>query len=63
MGVKSAEEKGMVPITRITFWRNWTCREALYDMWLQNQFSQLVQVDPSRVALYAVPASAKAASK
>lgn len=54
-----AEERGMVPISRVTAIRNWTCREALYDHAQAATQAKplLVIVAVGRAALYAVPAS------
>lgn len=55
IGIETAKEQGLVQLSALTFWRNWTCREALFDMWEHNQFAQLVQIDPRRYALFAKP--------
>lgn len=59
IGKDEAEQKGMVPISRVTAIRNWTCREALYDHAQQASQAQprLVIVAVGRAALYAVPAN------
>lgn len=60
---EEAVGRGMVPLSRVTAIRNWTCRESLYDFAQQNKQASptLVIVGVGRAALYSVPASRRKA--
>ncbi|WP_133797270.1 hypothetical protein [Prosthecobacter fusiformis] len=54
IGLKDAEERDLVRYSSMTCWRNWTCREALYDFAQQSAQARpiLVRVDHKRMALF-----------
>lgn len=54
IGLQEAEARQLVRYSSITHWRNWTCREALYDFAQQSAQASptLVRIDEKRLALY-----------
>lgn len=54
IGIRDAEDRGLVRYSSMTCWRNWTCREALYDFAQQSRQASpvLVRIDEKRMALF-----------
>ncbi|MES2738376.1 MAG: hypothetical protein V4672_18795 [Verrucomicrobiota bacterium] len=54
IGLQEAEARQLIRYSSITHWRNWTCREALYDFAQQSAQATptLVRIDEKRLALY-----------
>ena len=54
IGIQDAEERGLVRYSHMSCWRNWACREAIYDFAMQSTQAApiLVRVDEKRVALF-----------
>lgn len=57
IGLLEAEQRHLIRISSPTFWRNWACREALYDFAQRSAHASpiLVRLDTRRVALYTTP--------
>lgn len=57
IGLHEAEQRRLIRISSPTFWRNWACREALYDFAQRSAHAApvLVRIDTRRVALYTTP--------
>lgn len=63
--LEEAQKRGLIRYSAMTCWRNWTCREALYDFAQQSRQASpvLVRMDPKRMALFTQHRPEKATRK